>query len=306
MIVLSLVTSLPYNSIFKKWQDAPSNLRSLWAQNMIPIINTDSKTPDRLRPWDLVLHLDGSVTNEAQSPTQDNVNHEAVYLARYRIPPSSLLGFQHAEIIKRAELFALGSLSYELVSGHKVFSALSDDEVQQSFSHGVFPDDVLSLEMGALIYSHWSPEFVVEMQRIHDVRASQSAFSRVSTATVEYARSHPYIFGAQIIGTFVSGTLLATPAIATAIGFSALGPVAGSMAAGWQASMPLVQASSWFAWCQSAVMGGTTMGLATIGTGLGAGVGVASLASVAAWLGEDETKKVFERVVLKGIPPASS
>jgi len=160
--------------------------------------------------------------------------------------------------------------------------------------------------MGALIYSHWSPEFVVEMQRIHDVRASQSAFSRVSTATVEYVRSHPYIFGAQIIGTVVSGTLLATPAIATAIGFSALGPVARSMAAGWQASMPLILAGSWFAWCQSAAMGGTTVGLATIGTGIGAGVGVASLTSVAAWLGEDETKKVFERVVLKGIPPASS
>jgi len=78
------------------------------------------------------------------------------------------------------------------------------------------------------------------------------------------------------------------------------------MVASWQASMPLIQAGSWFAWCQSAAMGGTTVGLATIGMGIGAGVGVASLTIVAAWLGEDETKKVFERVVLKGIPPASS
>lgn len=56
---------------------------------------------------------------------------------------------------------------------------------------------------------------------------------------------------------------LATPAILGAIGFSAAGPVLGSVAAGWQASMGSVAAGSLFAFLQSAAMGGAAMGLFT-------------------------------------------
>ena len=49
-----------------------------------------------------------------------------------------------------------------------------------------------------------------------------------------------------------------------------MGPVAGSIAAGWQASMGTVAAGSIFAFLQSAAMGGAAMGLFT---GVGA-VGV--------------------------------
>ena len=134
-----------------EWHDAPIELRSLWAKKIIPIIQTDSRNPDDLRPWDLVLHLDGSVTNEVQSTPQDKAGQRAVYPARYRIPPTTLLGFQHAEMFKRAESFALESLLYELTSGH---------------SGGLFPDDFPSTEMRALIYSYWSWEFAAEMERI--------------------------------------------------------------------------------------------------------------------------------------------
>ena len=98
----------------------------------------------------------------------------------------------------------------------------------------------------------------------------------------------------------MSGTFLAAPAIAGVIGFSTSGPVAGSVAASWQASMPLVQVGSQFAWWQSAAMGGAAVGGIAAGAGMGAGV--AGLASVAAFLGGDGTKEMFERVVLKGIP----
>lgn len=54
------------------------------------------------------------------------------------------------------------------------------------------------------------------------------------------------------------------------MGFSAVGPVAGSFAAGWQASSGLVAAGSLFAFLQSAAMGGAAIGLFT---GIGA-VGV--------------------------------
>lgn len=54
------------------------------------------------------------------------------------------------------------------------------------------------------------------------------------------------------------------------MGFSALGPVAGSFAAGWQAGIGYVATGSLFAFLQSAAMGGAAIGLFT---GIGA-VGV--------------------------------
>jgi hypothetical protein len=49
---------------------------------------------------------------------------------------------------------------------------------------------------------------------------------------------------------------LLSPIVPGAVGFSAAGPVAGSLAAGWQSSMGLVAAGSPFAILQSAAMGG--------------------------------------------------
>lgn len=71
----------------------------------------------------------------------------------------------------------------------------------------------------------------------------------------------------------------ATLAILGAIGFSAVGPVAGSIAAGWQASMGTVAAGSFFALLQSAAMGGAAIGLFN---GIGALGGLVAVAGVGA------------------------
>ena len=45
-----------------------------------------------------------------------------------------------------------------------------------------------------------------------------------------------------------------------AVGFTVVGPAAGSAAAAWQASIGAVEAGSLFAWCQSVAMGGAAVG----------------------------------------------
>ncbi len=45
-----------------------------------------------------------------------------------------------------------------------------------------------------------------------------------------------------------------------AIGFTAIGPAAGSTAAAWQSYLGIVQAGSLFTWCQSVAMGGAALG----------------------------------------------
>ena len=90
---------------------------------------------------------------------------------------------------------------------------------------------------------------------------------------------------------------LAIPVLG-AVGFSAVGPVAGSIAAGWQGSIGLVQGASLFAWCQSAAMGGAALGgiqAAGVAGVAGAVMGGAAMqaAGIADIQGLDE---IFKRV----------
>jgi len=90
-----------------------------------------------------------------------------------------------------------------------------------------------------------------------------------------YVSNHP-AWTAAVAVAFVPG-LVVTPALGV-LGFSAAGPVAGSIAAGWQAMYGgMVPAGGLFAILQSAAMGGTAIvGWVTTATAA-AGVSVAQL-----------------------------
>ncbi|OJZ79942.1 hypothetical protein ASPFODRAFT_65994 [Aspergillus luchuensis CBS 106.47] len=68
------------------------------------------------------------------------------------------------------------------------------------------------------------------------------------------------------------------PVILGAIGFSASGPVAGSLAAAWQSSIGEVQAGTLFATLQGAAMGVAAANTFTAASNLG--IGVAGLAAI--------------------------
>lgn len=113
------------------------------------------------------------------------------------------------------------------------------------------------------------------------VNPPRSKFAGFAAAAAgSYIRAHPYLFALQITGALSLTAAAITPAILGAVGFGALGPVAGSAAAGWQASIGIVEAPSLFAWCHSAAMGGAAVN-AIVATGA-AGGGVAALATGAA------------------------
>ena len=74
-----------------------------------------------IRNWDLVLSLDGSVENIAQNPPTFSVPAKR-YPARYRLPEviSDQLTL-NKDKIRRAELFALGSILYEVIACYQLF-----------------------------------------------------------------------------------------------------------------------------------------------------------------------------------------
>jgi len=154
-----------------------------------------------------------------------------------------ITGLKSEEKIWRYEKFALGTLLYELYTGRRIFEGQSDVEVQNHYRRAAtFPNlDSLPLFMQCLIYACWSAEF-----------------GRYMTLNffAQYVEDNPVRFGLQVTGAVVgTAAALAFP-ILGAIGFSAIGPVAGSAAAALQTTIGAVEAGSFFAFCQSAAMGG--------------------------------------------------
>lgn len=94
-----------------------------------------------------------------------------------------------------------------------------------------------------------------------------------------YISAHPVLFGFQCAGTVVGIVAAVALPVLGAAGFGALGPVAGSSAAAWQASIGAVEAGSLFAWCQGAAMGGAAVnGIIAAGV-TGGGVVLSSAAA---------------------------
>jgi len=232
-----------------------------------PIRTTPPGAATRIRPISLQVTLIPHGTVQVQADPihmlADSIPHvTAVYPARYRIPPSMINGLQLEEQVWRSEKFALGTLLYELYTGQRIFPGQSDVEVQNQYRRAAtFPNlESLPALIQCFVYACWSAEF-------------GRYFGLGKFA--QYVEDNPVRFGFQVAGAVVSTAAVVAVPILGAIGFSALGPVAGSVAAGWQASMGVVEAGSLFALCQSAAMGGATVGLATTGVS-GAAVALAA------------------------------
>jgi hypothetical protein len=200
-----------------------------------------------------------------------------VYPARFRIPEDDLIGLGREVKVKQREMFALGSLLYEIISGRKPLEHLSDDDVQRKYGNGEFPDDVLSMPLGHLILQCWDQSSMGNVEETGEDDTESSAL-RIIRASGQYIRDHPVKFAIHTTGAVIlTASIIALP-ILGAVGFTAAGPAAGSAAAAWQASIGLVEAGSVFAWCQSAAMGGAAInGIVAAGA---AGAGVATMPAI--------------------------
>ncbi len=143
--------------------DIGIEIRTRWATEVMKHFEQTRKPHTGIRPWDFVAKLDGSIESLTM-PVLEGDPSEG-YPARFQIPPSTLYGFDHDEKVRRAEMFALASLLYEIISGRKPFEGLTDNEVQGRFINGEFPDDIVALPNSLFILSGWSEEFSQELTR---------------------------------------------------------------------------------------------------------------------------------------------
>jgi len=218
----------------------------------------------RIRPISLRVTWDVNGRLQVRAEPIHMLVNAAVYPARYRIPRSMISGLPLEERVWRSEKFALGTLLYEVYTGPRIFDGQSDVEVQDQYRRGAtFPNlESLPAFIQCVIYACWSAEF--------------GRYLSLDKFT-QYIEDNPVRFALQVTGAVVSTAAVIAVPILGAIGFSAIGPVAGSVAAGWQASIGIVEAGSLFALCQSAAMGGA---LATTGvSGVAAALAASGLPS---------------------------
>jgi len=241
--------------------DITDDIRQELALKIIKYIHPIRKTPPGaitcIRPISLLLDPNGTVQAEPIRMLVDKKSDlTASYPARYRIPPSMISDLPLEEQVWRSEKFALGTLLYELYTGHRIFEGRSDNKVQDNYRRATtFPHlESLPALMQCLFYACWSAEFGRYI--------SLNKFRR-------YIKDHPIRFAFQCAGVALTTTTIVAVPILGAIGFSSIGPAAGSVAAGWQASIGAVEAGSLFAFCQSAAMGGAAATAGLTATGIG-------------------------------------
>lgn len=114
-----------------------------------------------IRALDFQLSISGSVSVSPQpmSPVPPLVTiHPSVYPSAYRIPPETISGLAAEEKVRRAELFALGSLIYEIYADEAPFASLLEQDIQAQFRQAHFPN-VTHLFRWPIILSCWSVEF---------------------------------------------------------------------------------------------------------------------------------------------------
>lgn len=150
--------------------DHQGKLRLKWADSIQELFKLDQEPQDREYPrnFDIILDMDGSAENYLQNPPASPVS-AMLYPARYQLPETILEKLDTVrERISRAEHFALGSILYEVVSGHQIFHELGDgapedEAIQKLIAEGKFPGDLWHLPVTPTILGCFCPGFLEEM-----------------------------------------------------------------------------------------------------------------------------------------------
>ena len=151
------------NIPIKDHPDIGIEIRKRWANELMTHFERTGNSRTSIRPWDFVAKMDGSL-EALQLPAIDCDLYEG-YPARFQIPSSTLRGLNLEAKVKRAEMFAMASLIYEIMSGREPFEELTDNEVQKRFMNGDIPDDAAALRNSLFMFSGWSEEFANESQK---------------------------------------------------------------------------------------------------------------------------------------------
>jgi len=124
--------------------------------------------------------------------------------------------------------------------------------------HGVEPETKNASDLGRFVrttlqhHYNWA---ILDNAKLYYVLDRLRNFTASVTS---YVHEHPWETAFALLSVL---SITIVPVILPAIGFSAIGPVAESIAAAWQSSIGIVAAGTPFAFLQGAAMGGAAAGV---------------------------------------------
>ena len=142
----------------------PLSTREKWATQITTSFQPGSENTRVIRAWDLIFNLDGSIESRSE-PSLADEKFQYIYPAHYRIPSDTISDLSQEEQVRRAELFAVGSILYAIYSSKEPFEQFTDEQVQSRFRNGEVPEDILAFSSWPIILSCWSIEFDTELQK---------------------------------------------------------------------------------------------------------------------------------------------
>ena len=144
--------------------DISDSTRKSWVDCMKRFVESGTEY-QHIRPLNFFLFLNGSVEIQPSSDQTTPEHPPTTYRSPYRIPPETITDLDSKEKVRRAELFALGSLIYEIYANEAPFESLRDSDVQARYRCAQFPN-VTHLPQWPIILSCWSVEFARELYAI--------------------------------------------------------------------------------------------------------------------------------------------
>ncbi|KAK6336834.1 hypothetical protein TWF718_009622 [Orbilia javanica] len=253
-------------SFIEDYNKIPIQTRREYVDKIIKIMSTWDNTKTQPRPLIFQLKESGEIVlqppprrSQTVKMTFDEILKEewiGQYDLHFWIPDSCLIGVEDKEKSFRREFFAVGCLVYQILKGETVWQSFSGPQAQTLFEKGVYPSDVKGLSHWRVVLSYWSWEYVAEVSKGQKVKKALSIAKNVA-------------IGGIVVGGAVALTAILSPIIIPALGFGSAGVGAGTIAAGWQSAIGVVEAGSLFAILQSAGAGGAAGAAAITAVALG-------------------------------------
>ncbi|RVD89741.1 uncharacterized protein DFL_000734 [Arthrobotrys flagrans] len=278
----------------KDYDKIPVQTRQEYVNKIIGIMSTWNDSNEQPRPLIFQLQESGDIILHPSASEAQNEKLLGQYDPHFWIPDSCLLDIEDKEKAFRREFFAVGCLIYQILKGETVWQGFLGSQAQTLFEKGVYPSDIKELSHRRVILSYWSWEYVAEVNNQLKVKKGLNIAKNIA-------------IGGIVVGGTLALTAILSPLILPVIGFSSAGVGAGSIAAGWQSAIGIIEAGSLFALCQSAGAGGaagaaaiTAVALSGTGTVVAAGaVAGASAGLESSVLRDEDMFALFLQVVRK-------
>jgi hypothetical protein len=139
--------------VWMETYSVPYQIRKMWAF-AIERHFYDRDVCDGIEQWDIGLFVDGRV--DFRNRDISRASNDAVFPPRFRLPDIALKHCVDAgDRMRRKQVFALGGILYEVLTGKKLFAGITDLRIQYRYEQGMWPEGIHLIPDHLMVMGCW-------------------------------------------------------------------------------------------------------------------------------------------------------